>query len=208
MSKTGYIYTLTDPRTDEPRYVGATVNPTGRLRSHLRSPHNDDLEAWVDELDDEGLTPEMSVINVADVADLSEKEQLALDQLSERFDLLNEDERSGYPRHRTRSRGLADSSDSSSASSRRTNEDFDPSERQEAILDVLLAGRAAGEPWGYATVKRLSEETDTRKQYVTRALDGLLAAGWVTRPYHGLYRFAADPREGRDGSHAGTEGGE
>lgn len=78
------------------------------------------------------------------------------------------------------------------------NEEFDPSDRQEALLSVLKAGREAGEPWGYATVKRFTEETDLRKQYVSRELDGLLGAGWVERPYRGLYRFVRDPREDSD----------
>lgn len=75
------------------------------------------------------------------------------------------------------------------------NEGFEPSERQEQLLDVLKDGRDTDEPWGYATIKRFSEESGLRKQYVNRALGGLLAAGWVTKPYRGLYRFVEDPRE-------------
>lgn len=78
------------------------------------------------------------------------------------------------------------------------NADFTPDERQEQLLDVLKDGRDDGGPWGYATVKRFSKESDLRKQYVNRALEGLLGAGWVERPYRGLYRFVADPREGDD----------
>lgn len=75
------------------------------------------------------------------------------------------------------------------------NENFEPSDRQEALLSVLTNGRGAGEPWGYATVKRFTEETELRKQYVNRELEGLLGAGWVEKPYRGLYRFVEDPRE-------------
>lgn len=78
------------------------------------------------------------------------------------------------------------------------NENFAPSDRQEKLLDVLTDGRDEGEPWGYATVKRFTEETDLRKQYVNRELDGLLGAGWVEKPYRGLYRFNEDPREDTD----------
>jgi hypothetical protein len=74
------------------------------------------------------------------------------------------------------------------------NEGFEPDDRQEELLAVLKEGRNEG-PWGYATVKRFSEQTDLRKQYVNRAVDGLLAAGWVERPVRGLYRFVTDPRE-------------
>ncbi|MDL0127047.1 MarR family transcriptional regulator [Halobacterium salinarum] len=75
------------------------------------------------------------------------------------------------------------------------NESFTPNDEQEQLLDVLKQGRAEGSPWGYATVSRFSEETGIRKQYVNRHLDGLLGAGWVTKDYHGLYRFVDDPRE-------------
>ena len=75
------------------------------------------------------------------------------------------------------------------------NENFEPSERQEELLSVLTEGRDSGKPWGYATVKRFTEETDLRKQYVSRELEGLLGAGWVSKPYRGLYRFVEDPRE-------------
>ena len=78
------------------------------------------------------------------------------------------------------------------------NEDFDPTDRQEKLLAVLTDGRDREEPWGYATVKRFTEETDLRKQYVSRAMDGLLGAGWVEKPYRGLYRFVDDPRKDND----------
>ena len=79
------------------------------------------------------------------------------------------------------------------------NEDFDPDDRQEAILRLLKSGRDDGLPWGYATVKRCHEETDIeKKQYVNRAMDGLVDAGWVEKPYRGLYRFVSDPREEDD----------
>ncbi len=75
------------------------------------------------------------------------------------------------------------------------NESFKPNKRQEAILNVLKEGRETGEPWGYANPKRLEERLDIRKQYINRALKGLVDAGWVEKENRGLYRFVADPRE-------------
>jgi len=83
-------------------------------------------------------------------------------------------------------------------SSDMVNEEFEPSDRQEDLLAVLVDGRDGGRPWGWATVKRFTEETEYRKQYVNRELEGLLGAGWVKRPYRGLYKFVADPREDSD----------
>lgn len=75
------------------------------------------------------------------------------------------------------------------------NEEFEPDERQEAILDVLKEGRDEGCPWGYANPKRLEERIGTRRQYINRALKGLVDAGWIEKVNRGLYRFVADPRE-------------
>ena len=75
------------------------------------------------------------------------------------------------------------------------NEAFEPDKRQEAILNVLKEGRETGEPWGYANPKRLEEKINIRKQYINRALKGLVDAGWVEKKNRGLYRFVADPRE-------------
>ncbi|WP_435158061.1 MarR family transcriptional regulator [Haladaptatus sp. DFWS20] len=75
------------------------------------------------------------------------------------------------------------------------NEKFEPNDRQEAILEVLKAGRDETQPWGYANPKRLEEQLDTRKQYINRELRGLVDAGWVEKVNRGLYRFVADARE-------------
>ncbi|MCQ4334431.1 MarR family transcriptional regulator [Natronomonas sp. F2-12] len=79
--------------------------------------------------------------------------------------------------------------------SKMVNENFEPNERQEAILDVLKENREEEQPWGYANPKRLEEELGIRRQYINRALNGLVDAGWVEKVNRGLYRFVADPRE-------------
>ena len=76
------------------------------------------------------------------------------------------------------------------------NEDFTPNDRQEKILDVLKEGRDAGDPWGRATNKYLTEQTDIRRQYVNRELDSLVDAGWITQLTRGLYELVDDPRDG------------
>jgi len=75
------------------------------------------------------------------------------------------------------------------------NESFEPDERQEAILDILKRGRSESEPWGYANPKRLEENMNIRRQYINRALRGLVDAGWIKKENRGLYRFIKDPRE-------------
>lgn len=75
------------------------------------------------------------------------------------------------------------------------NEDFDPDERQDSILEILKQGRDQKDPWGYANPKRLEQELDVRRQYINRSLRGLVDAGWIEKVNRGLYRFVADPRE-------------
>lgn len=75
------------------------------------------------------------------------------------------------------------------------NEEFEPDDRQEAILNVLKEGQAEGKPWGYANPKRLEQRLDIRRQYINRALQGLVDAGWIEKVNRGLYRFVTDPRD-------------
>lgn len=67
------------------------------------------------------------------------------------------------------------------------------------VFDTLLEGRDFDGPWGYTTIRSAAKETALNAHYVERALKDLLAAGWVERPYRGLYRFVADPRTDNTG---------
>ena len=61
-----YIYTLTDPFTNEVRYVGKTVNPRLRIRGHIcesRLRHQSPAKAeWIKGLLKRGSRPVLSVI--------------------------------------------------------------------------------------------------------------------------------------------------
>lgn len=89
MSKTGYVYTLVDPRTGEPRYVGATKYPKRRLSGHKSGATNEDVKSWIEELESEGFEPEMFVVDVTDMNNLSESELSTIQRLAEEFELLN-----------------------------------------------------------------------------------------------------------------------
>jgi DNA-binding IclR family transcriptional regulator len=75
------------------------------------------------------------------------------------------------------------------------NEHYEPSENEEAILEVLKMGRDAGDPWGRSNPLYLREQTGLNKQQVNYSLNQLMAAGWVYKLTDGLYELAADPRE-------------
>jgi len=57
-----YIYTLSDPRTNQVRYIGKSVNPKVRYLRHLRDRINTHCSRWIAELINRGLKPVMQVI--------------------------------------------------------------------------------------------------------------------------------------------------
>ncbi len=73
-----FIYELTDPETNKPRYVGKTNKPKRRLRDHIRccnkigawTPKN----KWIRSLKDKGLVPNMNIINETETNNINELE--------------------------------------------------------------------------------------------------------------------------------------
>lgn len=77
------------------------------------------------------------------------------------------------------------------------NEDYNPSQNEERILDLLKEGRDRGDPWGVANPYWIRDRTGLNPQQVNYALNQLRAAGWVEKVTDGLYRLAEDPRDDR-----------
>lgn len=59
---TRFLYELVDPRDDTVHYVGCSVNPLKRLRSHVRRSHNNDVRLWIKELRSLALAPQLRVV--------------------------------------------------------------------------------------------------------------------------------------------------
>ena len=181
---TGFVYTLADPRTDEVRYVGATENPNRRFWSHIQNPHSEALAEWLDDLDTDDATPEMHVIDVADASELSEAEQSALNRLSDRFELLNQQRRSGYDRRPTPKPREPSTTPITNAPSG-VYQDFDPTKRQRRVLDIFKQEYQVNP-------RRIREATGIKKQRVNDELEALMNAGWVEKRARGLYRLVYD----------------
>jgi group I intron endonuclease len=66
-----YIYTLIDPRTNEVRYVGKTIEPKQRLANHIRKSRKpkQHCQCWIKGLLDEGLKPLLKVLLVVEDSD-------------------------------------------------------------------------------------------------------------------------------------------
>jgi hypothetical protein len=75
------------------------------------------------------------------------------------------------------------------------NPEYNPTEKEDELLDVLKEGRGSGEPWGRANPRFLRERTGYERQQINYSLNQLTAAGWVRKITRGLYEFVEDPRE-------------
>lgn len=74
------------------------------------------------------------------------------------------------------------------------NDEYEPTENDELIIDALKEGRKTDKPWGRANPKWLIQETELEKGSVEFSLRSLTSAGWIKRPARGLYEFVEDPR--------------
>jgi len=86
----------------------------------------------------------------------------------------------------------------STAKQQMVNENYEPSRKDELVLDALKEGRESGDPWGRANPRWLIDETELSKSNVEFCLRSLRDAGWVERAARGLYEFVDDPREDDD----------
>ena len=93
---TGYVYTLSDPRTEEPKYVGATATPKERYYSHLSDPHNDKLATWIEELAEHDEQPGMNLVQIDDLENLAAAERRVLDRIAAEHDVFNDDMQPSY----------------------------------------------------------------------------------------------------------------
>jgi predicted transcriptional regulator of viral defense system len=65
------------------------------------------------------------------------------------------------------------------------NENFDPSENQRRVLNVLRDEYQANN-------RLIRDVTGLKRQRVQDALESLIDAGWIERPCRGLYRLVYD----------------
>jgi hypothetical protein len=77
------------------------------------------------------------------------------------------------------------------------NEQYEPTENDDKVLEALKQGRESGDPWGRANPRWLIDQTGLEKGNVEFSLRQLTSAGWVRRVARGCYEFVADPREER-----------
>lgn len=74
------------------------------------------------------------------------------------------------------------------------NENYEPGETEEAILELLKEGRDQNEPWGYTTPAHVRQELGIEEGNEGFHLRQLRNAGWIEKVSRGFYRFVEDPR--------------
>jgi hypothetical protein len=84
---------------------------------------------------------------------------------------------------------------STTASGRMVNEDYDPADAEEEILELMKRGRDDGEPWGHTSPAHVREELGVEEGNESFHLRQLTNAGWIRRVARGFYEFVDDPRE-------------
>lgn len=103
----------------------------------------------------------------------------------------------GYPVIRWYERDMMVYYESGTSTATRISEEYEPTESDEAVLEVLQDGRESGAPWGRANRQWLINETELDKRTVDESLRDLQDAGWIRRISEDFYEFAKDPRENR-----------
>jgi len=76
------------------------------------------------------------------------------------------------------------------------NENYEPNDREETVLEQFKEGRNSGSPWGRVNPLYVREHSELEKGQVEYALKNLATAGWVKQLNNGgLYELVEDPRE-------------
>lgn len=61
-----YIYKLIDPRNNEVRYIGKTINVKRRYKQHLYDKRKSHKSSWVQSLRNQKLKPIMEILEICD----------------------------------------------------------------------------------------------------------------------------------------------
>jgi hypothetical protein len=86
-----YIYALSDPRTNEIRYVGKANNPKRRYYAHMRidKTASNHKVNWVQSLLNIGLKPELIVLEKVSISEWKAKERFYINKYRKKYKLTN-----------------------------------------------------------------------------------------------------------------------
>lgn len=89
--KSIYIYKLTDPLTQEIRYIGKTTNISRRFNAHINRCTTKKIHSavWIKSLIDKGVKPIIEIIESCDENNWEEREIYWIKFYKEKYDLTN-----------------------------------------------------------------------------------------------------------------------
>jgi len=73
--KVSYIYGLKDPRDGLFYYVGKSNDPDARLKQHLEKRQNKSKIAWIEDLESDGMLPELVILEIVERSKWKEQER-------------------------------------------------------------------------------------------------------------------------------------
>lgn len=77
-----YIYKLIDPRNNEVRYIGKTINIKRRYKQHLYDKRKSHKSSWVQSLRNEKLKPILELLETCDIDNWKERENYWIKQFN------------------------------------------------------------------------------------------------------------------------------
>jgi len=88
------IYVLKDPQTDEPQYIGRSVQPAVRYRQHIylanKPGKKDTKTSWVKSILDKGLKPKLEIIDECNAENAQKTEEYWINEYLKRGPLKNQ----------------------------------------------------------------------------------------------------------------------
>jgi excinuclease UvrABC nuclease subunit len=77
-----YIYKLIDPRNDEVRYVGKTINIKNRYKQHLYDKRKSHKASWVQSLRQIKLKPKLDILEICNENNWKDREKYWINQFN------------------------------------------------------------------------------------------------------------------------------
>ena len=146
-----YIYALIDPRNNEVRYIGKSVEPIKRLYEHKCVSKNDNSykAKWIRKLQKLNLKPQMKILKICPLSDFIEYETYYISQYD--FKRLVNSDRYGQGNF-----------------SKRT--DSDPIDRNRVVYHYDINGNYVN---NYKSVREASRKLDFSHSNISRCCNGI-----------------------------------
>ena len=84
--KVKYLYAIVHPKTNEPVYIGQTVNPDRRLQEHKRGGQV--IDQWIRDMIEKGLSPSLQVLSRH--RKINQAERRAIIRMNKKYSLFNQ----------------------------------------------------------------------------------------------------------------------